>query len=1116
MEGIRLLKVLFCVTLAASVLRVHSDSFVTWKLWVNPDIPAGTKGSPKFCRPILYYSNTTACFQLNLLDSGDIHPNPGPQCINVRNSDSNNDHVRTLQIPDNAQSHHIRYDLNALYQLNRGPHPLLNQHVWNRVCELGIGRRRRTHRGRKRRIPRSQNPPLTSVSSNGLQLGLWNARSLTNKTHAVTDLVVDNNLDILVITESWLTGDSNRDGHTLANLKSCLPNYDFVHRPRKSSRGGGIFVLYKSTACCTVNTNKDFSSFELLDLTINITPSSVVRLYCIYRPPSSTRNNVSGSTFLDEFLTFLEGAVVDIHFPLLLGDFNIHVDVPNDNFAKSFISGVNSLGFKQHVHEPTHRAGHTLDLLLTRESDDIDHIELLSSLPSDHSALVAAVNLTKPQNPKMELSFRKFRSIDMDSLRDDIKLTFHPLSNLTCPSKVADQYNKHLSTLIDRHAPLQAKFVTIRPKAPWYTDDIKEAKRRRRQAERRLIKSGLCIDKELYRRECELYYECIFMARSTYLKNLIAESNSKQLFNIVKSLSSPNQSSILPDHSSDTELANRFAQFFSDKVSRVVSSFTDSVPVLAITSSAAPTNRELSKFSLLSESEVKKLINSLPSKHCRLDPIPTWLLKDTLDELLPVITKLINLSLSSGHVPDSFKSSLLLPLLKKPNLDRNGLNNYRPIANLPFLGKVLERIVVLQMKVHLERHGMLPVYQSAYRNNHSTETALVKVLNDLLLAVDKGNEAVLVLLDYTAAFDTIDHDLLLHRLEHEFFITGIVLDWIRSYLHNRSQRVVINDTTSASFPLISGVPQGSVVGPLLFLLYTSPLTSVIDAHKGLQHAMYADDTQLYITLKPNEKVDAAQLLSSCLHDVKVWSFKNRLCLNESKSEMMHIYSKFRQTDTFPNLVTEDGLLRSSPYVRDLGVVFDENLTLQQHIKNICKSASFGIFKIGKIRKLLDRPTTEKLIHAFVSSHLDYCNSVFSGLPQSYLLPLQRIQNTAARLVTLSKKSDHITPILRSLHWLPIHHRITFKILILTFKILHGQAPKYLSDLLFLRSSSSLRPLRSTSTLQLTPGPRTKTRYGDRSFSVIAPLLWNNLPSHIHNSNSLDQFKTLLKTHLFNT
>ena len=875
-----------------------------------------------------------------------------------------------------------------------------------------------------------------------------------------------------------------------------------------------MFAFYRSL---TFSTNNVFSSFELLDITINVTPSSSVRLYCIYRPPPSASNDVSNGTFREEFFTLLESASISNHTPILLGDFNIHVDDPSDRFALQFLSGIDSLGFTQHINEPTHQAGHTIDLLLTKaQVDVIRDVKLLSSLPSDHSALLASVNLARPQNPKKEVSFRKFRSIDMDSLRADINRSFHPLPVSQCPSEMVHHYNSRLNTLVDKHAPLQNKTITIRPKAPWFTDDIQEAKRCKRRAERRMIKSGLSTDRELYRQECEAYYERIYNARSSYLKKLITDADTKQLFGIIKSLSSPHQSSVLPDHSSDCELSNRFAKFFSEKVLTLISSFTEPVSTSTSSSSAVPTGCEFSKFCPVTDSAVKKLINSLPSKHCKLDPIPTWLLKKTLDELLPCITKLFNLSLSSGHVPESFKTSLLTPLLKKPNLDPNVLKNYRPIANLPFLGKVLERIVTTQLKSHLDRLGMLPTHQSAYRNHHSTETALIKVLNDLLLAVDRGDEAVLILLDYSAAFDTINHELLLHRLEHEFLITGTVLEWIRSYLLNRSQRVLINDTSSTTFPLICGVPQGSVIGPLLFLLYTSPLSKVIAAHQCIRHAMYADDTQIYITLKPDGKVETTHKLISCLEDIKVWSFNNRLCLNEQKSEMVHITSKFRNTEPFPDLVIDNCSMKCSKLVRDLGIAVDDNLTLQQHIKNICKSASFGIFKIGKIRKLLDQPTTAKLTHAFVTSHLDYCNSIFSGLPRSHLQPLQRIQNTAARLVTLSRKSEHITPILRSLHWLPVHHRITFKTLLFTYKILNRQAPNYLSDLISLRSSTSSRSLRSSSKLQLTLGPRTHTSYGDRAFSVTAPNLWNKLPVNIRNANSLNQFKTLVKTHLFNS
>ena len=230
--------------------------------------------------------------------------------------------------------------------------------------------------------------------------------------------------------------------------------------------------------------------------------------------------------------------------------------------------------------------------------------------------------------------------------------------------------------------------------------------------------------------------------------------------------------------------------------------------------------------------------------------------------------------------------------------------------------------------------------------------------------------------------------------------------------------------------------------------------------------------------------------------------------------MIHITSKFRNSDPFPDLVMSDGSLSCCASVRDLGLNIDSNLTFKQHISNICKSASFGIYKISRIRRLLDRPTTSKLVHAFVSTHIDYCNSSLSGLPQSHLVPLQRVQNSAARLVTLSRKSEHITPILNSLHWLKIHHRISFKILLLCYKAINGLAPSYLSDLISLRSRTSSRTLRSSSTLLLTPGPRTNTRYGDRAFSVIAPALWNKLPAFIHCAPSVSQFKSLLKTYLF--
>ena len=254
-------------------------------------------------------------------------------------------------------------------------------------------------------------------------------------------------------------------------------------------------------------------------------------------------------------------------------------------------------------------------------------------------------------------------------------------------------------------------------------------------------------------------------------------------------------------------------------------------------------------FKQVSEDTVCKVINESASKCCQLDPIPTWLVKKCLDELLPHITKIINLLLSSETVPAAFKLSHIVPLLKKQNLDPNELKNYRPVANLPFLFKVLERIVTTQIKEYMQEHNLFSVNQSAYRKFHSTETALLCVTNDLLLVLDKGHEAVLVLLDYSCAFDTINHSMLFERFKRTYGICGTVLKWCVSYLDSRKQAIVIGDSISDAFPLPWGVPQGSVKGPFDFIMYSAPLSNVINAHHDIHHVIYADDTQLYLTME---------------------------------------------------------------------------------------------------------------------------------------------------------------------------------------------------------------------------------------------------------------------------
>ena len=308
-----------------------------------------------------------------------------------------------------------------------------------------------------------------------------------------------------------------------------------------------------------------------------------------------------------------------------------------------------------------------------------------------------------------------------------------------------------------------------------------------------------------------------------------------------------------------------------------------------VSSNSTPTNLSFPSFHSVSQQEVRKIIISSKPTTCSLDPIPTPLLIQFLDQLLPTITTIINNSLLSGSFPDSFKTAVVKPLLKKSSLDPNVLKNYRPVSNLSFLSKVLEKVILKQLFEYLNTHSLLSPNQSAYRPAHSTETALLKVTNDIRTALDKGDVTFLTLLNLSAAFDTIDHSLLFHILSYTYGISGTALSWIQSYLTNRTQSVTIESFSSSSSPLFFGVPQGSVLGPILFIMYTQPLHSLIQSHSILDQS-FADDTQLYKSCKPKDTKQTLQSMQTCIADVKSWMTQHKLKLNDDKTEALLIHT----------------------------------------------------------------------------------------------------------------------------------------------------------------------------------------------------------------------------------
>ena len=381
---------------------------------------------------------------------------------------------------------------------------------------------------------------------------------------------------------------------------------------------------------------------------------------------------------------------------------------------------------------------------------------------------------------------------------------------------------------------------------------------------------------------------------------------------------------------------------------------------------------------------------------------------------------------------------------------------------------------------------------------------------------------ILVLIDISATFGTIDHRILLDRLENWFGVTGPALCWFQSYLNRRTQSVVVEDSQSEPKVLSYGVPQGSVLGPILFNCYIAPLASVVSQH-GVEKHTYAGDNQLYlaIELKSPTDVDCAiDQLESCIECVRTWMRKNWLQLNDDKTEVLVFASshKLKQLQRMtPNMCIAigDKHIQLSQSVRNLGIIQDSELQMDQHVTHVIKQCNLQLSRnISRIHRYLTMEATKSIVHALVTSRLDYGNALLFGISGKQLCRLQKIQNCAARLIAKIPRTHHISPVLVQLHWLPVHRRIEFKILVHTYRALNDTAPQYLSQLIV--PYTPTRALRSQEARLLTVPRRKKVSFVMRAFSAAAPKLWNALPGYLRCAPSLESFKKSLKHHLFVT
>ena len=457
---------------------------------------------------------------------------------------------------------------------------------------------------------------------------------------------------------------------------------------------------------------------------------------------------------------------------------------------------------------------------------------------------------------------------------------------------------------------------------------------------------------------------------------------------------------------------------------------------------------------------------------------------------------------------DGVKGSVIDPLLKKAGLDTDNKKNYRPVNKLLFFSKLIERVVLRRLDEHMTANCLHDPTQFGYKKHHSTETMMLGIIDEVLRGFDNNMATIVIFLDLSAAFDTIDINKLLQILNEEMGIGDVALNWFRSFLSGRTQRVKVGNEYSDSCEVPCGAPQGSVLGPKIFNINVRSQPLVFK-HCMFTTSSFADDSNgrrsfamtFQFQVLKNEVVN-------CMEHIINWNNIHFMKINPDKTELLLLCpSSLNKQVIIKGVLFEEQCIRFSKQVKNVGVWIDNNLCMDKHVNSIVSHCYKILKDIGRIKKCLKKIHLERLVHAVITSRLDYCNSLFVNISKANLYKLQKVQNAAARLILGKRRRDSAALALKELHWLNIDARITFKILLLVHKVIRGKC----SDNLTL----SYKKFNGRSyDYLLLDTPNFNTKYGKRLFEYNGSRLWNALPMKMRVEENIDEYKQMLKTMLF--
>ena len=912
--------------------------------------------------------------------------------------------------------------------------------------------------------------------------------------------VIDHDAGVVFLCETWLKSKKNSTTAMFEEFGYKL--YHDIRMGRAKEGGGGVGILVKSIFHARPVKSIQYQTYEHSILNLRTTNCGWLTLVSVYRLDYEPI-----SLFFEEFSSLLESLAASYGRYIIAGDINIHCDDLNDNHTIRFYDLLQTFNLVQMIDKPTHRAGHTLDVVIIQMEDtELSNIEVEDISLSDHYLLSFKTDLKTSRSYYKTISFRNLKQLDLNQLRIDIQENIENITDGNNLSDVVSMYNNTLGTLMNKHAPLITKDVKIVKGAPWFDNEYKELRKKRRNAEKKYKRSNDPADKTLFKSLRKETTQLALRKKQIFYTSTITDATQRQksLFSVVNKLMDSKKDSCLPTSDSDQALANKFQTFFKEKIMKIRETFA--IPVEQTTYNNPPLSI-LSEFTPATEEELRNIINTRGISCSPTDPIPAKVLSSTMDLLLPVWLEIVNMSLSTGSM-DCLKSAVLTPLLKEMDefVDHEILKNYRPISNLAFISKLIERCVAIRLDQHMDVNNLESDNQYGYKKGHSTETLLINVVDRALTGFDNKFASIILLLDLSAAFDTVDQDKLLEILFNEIGVQGTAHKWFVSFTKGRSQQVKINNSFSNPELLEFGFPQGSVLAPRLFNIYTRSLYPHVEITM-FEIDGYADDHQLMKQFMIHFQTEVlGYAINDCLREVYKWMDKFFLRLNMSKTKILVLAPpSIMQHIHIHGTFTDVGCIRFSECAKNLGVWLDKNLNFTNHVNKVVSSSFKTIKEIARIKYFIPEDCLISLITSLIFSKLDYCNALYYKIDSSLIDKLQSVQNAALRLIHGGHKYDRvsISHLFHELHWLKIKQRIVFKISLVVHKCIWGLAPNSLHSMIIISNTRTHNLVEK----------KFNGVYGQRSFSCCGPKLWNNLPLVIRLESDTCKFKKLLKSFL---